>query len=92
MPTVVSLTSGSGHEAFADLADLPEDERIEAIGQAVMAGNVVGVVVDAEPAKVARYINKICARLPAAYIQHTGPGPVPRTMTIRVALREEAKS
>lgn len=79
-------------KAFADLADLQEDERIAAIGLAVLAGNVVGVVVDAEPAKVARYVNKICKRFPRTYIQHTGPGPVAKTMLIRVALREEAKS
>jgi hypothetical protein len=47
-------------KAFADLADLPEDERITAIAAAAVAGNVVGFVVE-DDAKADRYTRKLGA-------------------------------
>jgi hypothetical protein len=50
---------------FADLADLPEDERISAIGRAAARGQVVGVALEKdEPEKIARYIKKITTLYP----------------------------
>jgi hypothetical protein len=46
----------------ADLADLPEDERIRVIAQAVEYGQVCGIIVDDEPSKVARFHRKLMAR------------------------------
>jgi hypothetical protein len=44
--------------AFADLADLPEDTRIEAIASAAESGELVGFVVE-DDAKADRYVKKL---------------------------------
>lgn len=48
-------------EGFADLADLPEDERIAIIARTVANGKTVGVALENEPEKVARYKRKLIA-------------------------------
>jgi hypothetical protein len=56
-------------KGFADLADLPEDDRITVIGQAVMDGNQVAVPVDEEGPdgyeKADRYVKKLLERFPS---------------------------
>lgn len=70
---------------YADLADLPEDERIEIIGRQVMGERKTGgIVVDNEPEKVARYQQKLRDRFPGIIINDPVAGPVPNTVTIRV--------
>lgn len=59
-----------------DLADLREDARIDMIGRAVMRGKVVGVVVDKDPGKAERYIQKVQERFPAARVVGRGEGPI----------------
>lgn len=68
---------------YADLASLPEDERIRIIGEHAAAGNLVGVPIEDEPAKVARYIRKVTERYPTVRHVDTCPGIVPNTVTIR---------
>lgn len=72
-------------KAFADLADLPEDERIRIIAQTAQAGEIVGFVVDDEP-KADRYIRKLRA-YPVRIIDR-GPGPVKDTVMVRVGPKE----
>jgi hypothetical protein len=71
-------------KAFADLADLPEDERIAIIVRTASAGNVVGVVVDDDQA-ADRYIRKLNARVRVIDRQ---AGPVKGTVLIRVGPKE----
>lgn len=47
---------------FADLADLPEDERIRLIAEAAQAGQIVGFFVD-DDMKADRYIRKLGTRV-----------------------------
>lgn len=72
---------------YADLADLPEDDRIELIAQAVREGQVVGFFVDAKPKRKAeRYLRKLRAKVPALLVDHQGPG-TPGSTFIRVRLK-----
>jgi hypothetical protein len=73
-------------KAFADLADLPEDERIRLAAETAARGNVVGVVTDDEPGKPERYIRKLEAR--GVRVLDRGPGPVKHTVLIRVGPKE----
>lgn len=70
-------------KGYADLADLPEDDRIKIIGEAAQAGNVIGVALDDEADKIARYIRKITDRFPDVRHISTDPGLVPDTVTLR---------
>lgn len=45
-------------KAYADLADLPEDDRIRIIGESAASGQTVGFFVD-DDAKADRYIKKL---------------------------------
>lgn len=45
-------------KAYADLADLPEDERIAIIRETAASGQIVGFFVD-DDAKADRYIRKL---------------------------------
>ena len=48
-------------KAFADLANLPEDDRIALIAEAAAAGNIVGVFVDNDES-ADRYTKKLDAK------------------------------
>lgn len=72
-------------KAYADLADLPEDERIAVIARVAAAGQIVGFVVDDDP-KADRYIKKLSA-LPVRIIDR-GQGPVKGTVLVRVGPKE----
>ncbi len=68
---------------FADLADLPEDERIAAIARYVLDHwRIAGVCVDDEPGKPERYAKKL-ADLGCRIIEQV-KGPVPGVITLRV--------
>jgi len=78
----------SNHPPFFDLASLPEDERIEIIGNQVMGGELtVGIYVDDEPGKADRYIEKIQARFPGIEVIGRGAGMVKGTILIRLRKR-----
>jgi hypothetical protein len=60
---------------FEDLESLPEDERIERVGQYVMSGwQRVAIAVDDEPAKIERYKRKLLTRFPDITILSEGKG------------------
>ncbi len=69
-------------KAFADLADLPEDERIAIIGQVASGGALVGFVVDDDD-KADRYIKKLSERFKVRIVDR-GVGPVKNTVLVRV--------
>lgn len=75
-------------KGYADLADLPEDERICIIGECAMAGNQVGVPVDEEGSdgyeKADRYVEKLLARFPLLEFVSKGKGPVANVVTFVV--------
>lgn len=73
-------------KAYADLADLPEDERIRIAAETAARGHVVGVVVDDEPGKPERYIQKLAA-YPVRIIDRRA-GPVANTILIRIGPKE----
>lgn len=74
-------------KGFADLGDLPEDDRIRAIGTYVEQhpGEIVGVVVDEDRtgAKATRYVGKLATRHRVRIVDVTA-GPVPHSTVIRV--------
>lgn len=73
-------------KGFADLADLPEDERIELISHHVKQhGLSVAVCVDDLPGKPERYARKL-EKLGCRVVE-TLPGPVHNVVTLRVEPR-----
>ncbi len=77
-------------KAFADLADLPEDERIRIIGETAERnpGQRIGFVVDDEP-KADRYIKKLTTRFRVSVITR-GSGPVKDSYMVTVSRRADA--
>lgn len=73
-------------KAFADLADLPEDDRIDIIAQAARDGAIVGFVVE-DDQKADRYVQKLRERGRTRIIGR-GPGPVENTVLVRVGPAE----
>jgi hypothetical protein len=72
-------------KAYADLGDLNEDKRIDIIGQQVMRGwRSVSFIVDDEPGKAERYIEKLQKKFPGVTVVERGIGPVPGTVWIKV--------
>ena len=78
-------------KAFADLESLPEDDRIDVIGNTTMTcGNpfatepfIVGFIVESEE-KADRYIEKLKKKFPEIVIIGKGAGPVKGTVAVRV--------
>lgn len=72
-------------EAYQDLHELSEDERIDVIGHTVTAhGKTVAVCVDDVQVKVDRYVQKLKAKFPGVVILDIVKGPVAGVRTIRV--------
>lgn len=70
---------------YKDIADLPEDERIQKIGKAAMEHRLVtGFFTDDEPGKAERYISKLQERFPGISIRYRGPGLVDGTVFVKV--------
>jgi hypothetical protein len=70
---------------YADLADLPEDTRIDIIGRAVtLERKNVAFVVDSTPGKVERYITKLLNKYPTIVILAQFDGPVAGSVTVKV--------
>jgi len=71
-----------GPKGYADLADLPEDERIAVIAHHVRDhGLTVAVAVDNDPGKPERYTRKL--RKAGCLVEQL-PGMVRGTVTLRV--------
>ena len=68
---------------YRDLHPLPEDERIRLIGEKA-ATQLVGVLLEKdEPAKIARYIEKVQARFKNVRHIDTTDGPTSLVVTLR---------
>jgi hypothetical protein len=77
-------------KGYSDLANLPEDKRIEIIGRTVVTSRqTVAVAIDDEPKKVARYIRKLNDRNPGLLNIEQVAGVVPNTVTLRVAAKPQ---
>jgi hypothetical protein len=69
---------------FADLHEMPEDQRIDLIGLAASKGKVIGVLLERhEPAKVERYIRKVTERYPNVIVIERVNGPTAKVVTIK---------
>jgi len=68
-------------KGYSDLYELEEADRVRIISEAVLAGNTVGVAVDDDDEKVARYIEKLegqgCRHI------ETDPGPCHGVIMLR---------
>lgn len=67
---------------FADLADLPEDVRIDAIGRAAASGKKVAFIVE-DTTKADRYIRKLLLDFNVK-VTERGEGPVKDTVYVKV--------
>ena len=76
-------------KAYADLADLPEDDRITAIGQVAESGQVVGVFVD-DDEKADRYITKLTTRFKVQVVKRCKDVLVKNTVFVKVTRRADA--
>ena len=72
-------------KGFADLADLPEDERIRLIAGTAAHGHVIAFIVE-DDQKADRYIAKL-AKYPVRVIDRSA-GPVKGTIAVRVGPKE----
>jgi hypothetical protein len=70
--------------AFADIADLPEDDRITIIGQQAMNGGVIAFCTDIDPGKADRYVRKLLAKFPELEELGRFDGPVAGVVTVKV--------
>lgn len=72
-------------EGYADLADLPEDQRIQVIGEFILrTGKTTVVCTDDLPGKPERYVRKILNKFPTLSIGKTFKGPTPGCVAIQV--------
>ena len=74
-------------QGYADLADLPENKRLDIIAGYVRSGMLIAVCVDDEPGKLERYMKKLGNRVkqPIVY-EYKGAGPVVGTSMFTVRL------
>lgn len=77
----------TGPKGYADLADLPEDQRIQIIGRQAEQGGRIGFVVD-DDVKADRYINKLTSQFPVEVVKR-GVGPVADTVLIVITRRSD---
>lgn len=76
-------------KAFADLADLPEDERIRIIGQTAETGERVGFFVD-DDVKADRYIEKLTRKFRVQVVERKRNLLVNNTVFVAVNRRPDA--
>ena len=67
---------------YADLADLPEDERIAIIGKSAESGKRVAFIVE-DTAKADRYIRQLLLDFNVRVLER-GSGPVKDTVYVKV--------
>lgn len=71
-------------KAIIDLYSLKEDDRIDAIGMAAAAGNIVGVILEKnEPEKIARYIKKITEKYKSVRLISQEDGPTKESVVLK---------
>lgn len=72
-------------KGYADLADVPENQRIRIIAAHVVdRSEKVAVAIDADEKKIARYIRKFHEARPGLIEVERRPGLVPNTVTLFV--------
>lgn len=77
-------------KGFADLASMPENERIRLIGHVVVAhGQTVGVCVDDKKGTPERYIEKITKQFPTVVLLERFNGPVKHVVTLKFGPRPQ---
>lgn len=67
---------------YADLYELPERDRIDAIGKAASDGALVAFIVE-DDAKADRYLKQLHARFKIRVVER-GAGPVKNTVYVKV--------
>lgn len=70
-------------KAYADLADLPEDDRIAIIGRTAESGQTVGFFVD-DDEKADRYIKKLLASFKVRVQERKKDALVKNTVFVRI--------
>lgn len=71
---------------YLDLADLPENDRITAIGNMAMTGKVVAFIVE-DDEKADRYLTKLRAKFPKVVEVERLPNvPIKDVVSIKVGL------
>lgn len=68
---------------FSDLHCLEEDARVRVIGEKAAAGKLVGVLLDNDEKKIARYIKKLTERHPTVALIDRHPGPTTGVVILR---------
>jgi len=83
----------STHKAkYLDLFLLPEDDRIQMIGEKTMASlGIVGFVVDSDDGKAERYLLKLFVAFPNLELVDKSIGPVSNTVLCRVRKKQPIK-
>lgn len=77
-------------KAYADLASLPENARIEIIAQCVAdEKQTVAVALEKDAKKIARYTGKIHAARPGLIEIEQLAGMVPNTVTLRLTPKSQ---
>jgi hypothetical protein len=73
-------------KGFADLANLPEDDRIAIIGTYAAEGRIIGFIVE-DDEKADRYLTKLVARHRVRLVGRS-PGPVAGSILVRIGPAE----
>jgi hypothetical protein len=76
-------------KAYADLASMSEDDRIRVIGETAAAGNMIGVALEKDEAKIARYIRKVTTRHPNVVLVKRAPGLTSATVLLQFGPRPQ---
>ena len=72
---------------YADLHDLPEDERITIMGNVASEGKPTRVMVDDEPAEVARTISKVTSTIRWGWVIEQLDSPIAGVVMLRFGPR-----
>lgn len=69
---------------YSDLHNLTENQRIRFIGEAAMAGNIVGISLEDDEVKIARYLKKLLRRFPTVRLIDRHQGLSPDSVLLKV--------
>jgi hypothetical protein len=71
---------------YADIADLPEDQRIVVIGNMAMTGKIVAFIVD-DNEKANRYLRKLREKFPMVVeVDRLPDVPIKNVVSVKVGL------
>ena len=92
-PTKLQVNEGPaeterGGVKYSNISHLSENTRIKIIGEAAMAGNLTGVMLEKDqPEKIERYTRLIKQRHPGVRLISTKDGPKPQTVILQFGPR-----